>query len=111
MGFLLRGFIWDIPILIFAYVLFWGPSRSPWVLRIHPAAVQPSSSWPTRASWHVRGGLGFRLGGSWVVITGLRSRVTTVITHIRGLITPLVTTHEPPSRVPFKGSIHLSGIL
>ena len=25
MGFLLREFIWDIPILIFAYVLFWGP--------------------------------------------------------------------------------------
>ena len=26
MGFIIRGFIWDIPILIFAYVLFWGPS-------------------------------------------------------------------------------------
>ena len=25
-GFFIRGFIWDIPILIFAYVLFWGPS-------------------------------------------------------------------------------------
>ena len=25
------------------------------------------------------------------------SRVTRVITHIRGLITPLITTHEPPS--------------
>ena len=23
---LLRGFIWDISILIFAYVLFWGPT-------------------------------------------------------------------------------------
>ena len=22
---ILRGFTWDIPILIFAYVLFWGP--------------------------------------------------------------------------------------
>ena len=22
----MRGFIWDIPILIFAYVLLWGPS-------------------------------------------------------------------------------------
>ena len=30
----------------------------------------------------------------WVI-----SRVTIVITHIRGLITPLTTTHEPPSRV------------
>ena len=26
MGFIIRGFIWDIPILIFAYVLFWGPN-------------------------------------------------------------------------------------
>ena len=25
MGFIIRGFIWDIPILVFAYVLFWGP--------------------------------------------------------------------------------------
>ena len=25
-------------------------------------------------------------------------RVTVIITHIRGLITPLTTTHEPPSR-------------
>ena len=27
MGFIIRGFIWDIPILIFAYVLFWGPRK------------------------------------------------------------------------------------
>ena len=26
MSFIVRGFIWDIPILIFAYVLFWGPT-------------------------------------------------------------------------------------
>ena len=26
LGFTIRGFIWDIPILIVAYVLFWGPS-------------------------------------------------------------------------------------
>ena len=32
------------------------------------------------------------LGGSWVVINGAISRVTI---H---LITPLITTHEPPSR-------------
>ena len=38
------------------------------------------------------------LGGSWVVTSGVISRVTTLITHIRGLITPLITTHEPPSR-------------
>ena len=41
------------------------------------------------------------LGGSWVVISGVISRVTIlniVITHIRGLLTPLITTHEHPSR-------------
>ena len=37
------------------------------------------------------------LGGSWVVISGVISRVTITITHISGLITPLITTHEPPS--------------
>ena len=37
------------------------------------------------------------LGGSWAVISGVISKVTIVITHIRGLITPLTTTHEPPS--------------
>ena len=37
------------------------------------------------------------LGGSWVVISRLKSRVTILITHIRGLISPLIATHEPPS--------------
>ena len=38
------------------------------------------------------------LGGSWVVISRvIISRVTILITHIRGLINPLITTHEPPS--------------
>ena len=27
-------------------------------------------------------------------------RVTIVIAYIRGLITPLITTHEPPSNIP-----------
>ena len=35
------------------------------------------------------------LGGSWVVISGVISRATKVITHIRGLITPLITTPKP----------------
>ena len=39
------------------------------------------------------------LGGSWVDISRVISRRTIVITHIRGLITPLITTHEPPSTV------------
>ena len=38
------------------------------------------------------------LGGSWVAISGVLSNVTIVITHIRALITPLITTHAPPSR-------------
>ena len=38
------------------------------------------------------------LEGSWVVISGVRSRVTILITHIRGLITLLIATHEPPSK-------------
>ena len=37
------------------------------------------------------------LGGSWVVICGVTSRVTTVIIHIRGLTTPFITPPEPPS--------------
>ena len=38
------------------------------------------------------------LGGSWVVISGVISKVTIVMTHIRGRIALLITTHEPPSR-------------
>ena len=37
------------------------------------------------------------LGGSWVVLSRLRSRVTILITSIRGRITPLITAHEPPT--------------
>ena len=32
------------------------------------------------------------LGGSWVVVSGVISRVNILITHIRGLITLLITT-------------------
>ena len=39
------------------------------------------------------------LGGSWVVISGVISRVTLIKAHIRGLPTLLMTSHEPPSRV------------
>ena len=37
------------------------------------------------------------LGGSWVVISRAITRVTILITLVRGLITPLITTPEPPS--------------
>ena len=33
------------------------------------------------------------LGGSWVVISGVMSRVAILITHIRVFITLLITTH------------------
>ena len=45
------------------------------------------------------GFLGFRVHG--VVIDGVISRVTI---HIRGLLTPLITTNEPPSRAQMWGS-------
>ena len=46
---------------------------------------------------HLKGLQGSRglLGGSWGVISGVISRVTVVKTHIRGLITPLITTLNP----------------
>ena len=37
-------------------------------------------------------------GGSWVVTSGVISRVTIIIIRIRALITPLLSTHEPSSR-------------
>ena len=42
------------------------------------------------------------LGGSWVVLSGVISRVTILITHLPGFI----TTHEPPSRGQLTGSLH-----
>ena len=44
-------------------------------------------------------GFGVLRRGPWAIIGGVRSRVTIILTRIRGLITPLVTAHEPPSRV------------
>ena len=40
-----------------------------------------------------------RLGGSWILRSRVISRVTILITHIRGLITLLITTPEPPSSI------------
>ena len=37
------------------------------------------------------------LGGSWVVIRGVISLLIWVIIMVTLLITPLITTHEPPS--------------
>ena len=41
--------------------------------------------------------IGFYFSGSWVVISRVLNKVTILITHIRGLITPLLPTPEPPS--------------
>ena len=50
------------------------------------------------------------LGGSWVVISGVISRATLIITHIRGLITLPIATHEAPSiKSPFKASASAPG--
>ena len=45
------------------------------------------------------------LGGSWVVISGVISPLIWVITIVILLITPLITTHEPPSRGFYKGFV------
>ena len=45
------------------------------------------------------------LGGSWVVISRVIRTVTVLITQIRGLITPLITIHEPRSII----SAHAAG--
>ena len=42
---------------------------------------------------------GALLGGSWVVISRVISGLTILITNIKGLIAPLITTHEPPSTI------------
>ena len=39
------------------------------------------------------------LGGSWVVISGVISPLILVITIVTLLITPLIPTYEPPSRL------------
>ena len=36
------------------------------------------------------------LGGSWVVTSGVMSPLIWVISVVTRLITPLLTTHEPP---------------
>ena len=41
-----------------------------------------------------------QLGGSWVDMSGIISRVTRHTTHTKGLIPLLITTHEPPRKKP-----------
>ena len=42
----------------------------------------------------------YLLGGPWVVVSRVIPRVTILITHIRGLITPLITTLNPETLNP-----------
>ena len=57
------------------------------------------------------------LGGSWVVISGVISRPNINITHIRGIVTVLITTHEPPrigsslNQGPFSGPYYKGAVL
>ena len=44
------------------------------------------------------------LGGSWVVISGVIGPLIWVIAILALLKTPLITTHEPPSRALVFGS-------
>ena len=62
-----------------------------------PLADENVTPWPTHAN-HLEPYTSL-LGGSWLVISRVISRITIVITHskFKGLITPLITTHEPPS--------------
>ena len=67
-------------------------------LRPHTGGLSTADPTPPMQQHVGDSGLALR-GGSWVLITRVISRVTIItITHIRGLITPLITTHEPPSR-------------
>ena len=47
------------------------------------------------------------LGGSWVVISGVISPLMQVRTIVTLLITLLITTHEPPSRLQDKSCLSL----
>ena len=50
------------------------------------------------------------LGGSGVVISRVLSRVTLLITHIKGLISLLITTPEPAPQSPGKNQQMPSGL-
>ena len=64
----------------------------PWSVALFLSAPASSSSWTTSTlpAWIL-------LGGSWVVKSGVKSPLIWVITIVTLLLTPLITTHEPPS--------------
>ena len=57
----MRGFIWDIPVLIFAYVLFWGPTYVP-----NPQPLPPEAQ-----TENPRDHVGFRVWGLGFSVQGL----------------------------------------
>ena len=66
------------------------PPGSRWHTRLAPSKLRTTAGF---------GGLQSLLGGSGAVISRVISRVAILMTQIRGLITLLITTHEPPSGV------------
>ena len=71
-----------------------------------------SCSWVSGCGISGLGIWGFRrlLGGSWVVISGVISPLIWVTSIVTLLITPLIPTHEPPSRVLKFGRVGLWGL-
>ena len=49
------------------------------------------------------------LAGSWVVTSGVISPLIWVISTVTLLITPLITTHEPPSRLSLGSKVWVRG--
>ena len=54
-----------------------------------------------KKSYFLRGLEPLILGGSWVVISRVISRIIILITQVGRLMTLLITTHEPPSSPKF----------
>ena len=72
---------------------FGGPGFDVFWFELEPDALLPT----LQADQGLRVSL---LGGSWVVIGMAKSPLIWVITIVALLITPLSTTHEPPSKPP-----------
>ena len=68
----------------------------PFYILLLRVLTQPTAPTPGPVSNHREVNL---LGGSWVVISRVISPLIWVITIVILLITPHITTHEPPSRI------------